>query len=236
MNFNSLFGTGMTLRLVCLFICSFTVSHLHRFQLTLEIFETRLTCIWFTLWNLFHFGFLSLSFFKMVEFSEFNFSFRTELHLNFWEIFHRNRILLEVPKFHFRLPPDLGPVVNCDSDLIFLGQRLASKTDSCWNFPWALVLCWAILTPVIPWAYFSTSKSKTIGFRSNLYHLGRQLPHRVLTSNSPDPSFHRAAIDSKSNRVMLAVRAPYSSPKWAQSIYLKLDVPLSNQQLFAVAH
>ena len=47
------------------------------------------------------------------------FLFGTELHLNFLEIFHRNRILLEVPKFHFRLPPDLGPVVNCDSDLIF---------------------------------------------------------------------------------------------------------------------
>ena len=31
----------------------------------------------------FTFGFFSLSFFKMVEFSEFNFSFRTELHLNF---------------------------------------------------------------------------------------------------------------------------------------------------------
>ena len=223
---------------VC-FICSFTVSQFHTFtdfnslskslKLVSHIFDLLSeTC--------FTFGFLSLSFFKMVEFSEFNFSFRTELHLNFWEIFHRNRILLEVPKFHFRLPPDLGPVVNCDSDLIFLGQRLASKTDSCWNFPWALVLCWAILTPVIPWAYFSTSKSKTIGFRSNLYHLGRQLPQRALTSNSPDPSFHRAAIDPKSNRVMLAVRAPHSSPKWAQSIYLKLDVPLSNQQLFAVAH
>ena len=107
----------------CLFICSFTVSHLHRFQLTLEIFDTRLTCIWFTLWNLFHFWVLfSVIFLRWSSFLNLVFLFGLSFTWTSRNV-HRNRILLEVPKFSLSFPPEFRARSLTATLILFSGSK-----------------------------------------------------------------------------------------------------------------